>query len=162
MPVKAELEAEVAALGARLQAEGLGRWRCAGRRCGRLHARFLRSTSLLALPRRRFDEAAAGLGRGLSLNTLNKRRSFESGWPACAAGGNLETNLVRRRQRVADAVTRADRSTDKAGDPAPARALPDLPPRCAPFRRASKARSAASMIACAASMRAARPRWQPS
>ncbi|WP_377291468.1 exodeoxyribonuclease VII large subunit [Rhizobium sp. SG2393] len=132
VPVKAELEAEVAALGARLQAAGLRQMEMR-RQAVRALARALPSLDqLLALPRRRFDEAAAGLGRGLSLNTLNKRRSFER-----VAGHVrpeiLETHLVRRRQRVADAVTRADRSTERlvtrlgtrlAGSAAALRAFP--------------------------------------
>ncbi|SIQ73720.1 Exodeoxyribonuclease VII large subunit [Rhizobium sp. RU20A] len=132
VPVKAELDAQVAALGARLQAAG-SRQMEMRRQAVRALARALPSLDqLLALPRRRFDEAAAGLGRGLSLNTLNKRRSFER-VAAHVRPDILETQLVRRRQRVADAVTRVDRSTERlvtrlgtrlAGSAAALRAFP--------------------------------------
>jgi len=71
--VKAELEASLAALGARLRA-------CVSRSVDRrrqsLHAaaRALPSADqLLALPRRRFDEATSRLGRALVVDTERKR-----------------------------------------------------------------------------------------
>jgi len=73
VPVKAELEAAVASLGARLRAcasRGLDR----RRQSLRAMARALPSPdSLLALPRRRFDEATSRLGRALTANTERKR-----------------------------------------------------------------------------------------
>jgi exodeoxyribonuclease VII large subunit len=73
VPVKAELEATLAALSARLRA-------CTSRRIDRQRqalralARALPSPDqLLALPRRRFDEATSRFGRGLVVNTERKR-----------------------------------------------------------------------------------------
>jgi exodeoxyribonuclease VII large subunit len=62
---------------------------------------------LLALPRRRFDEAASGLGRGLELTTLNKRRAFERP----ASGLRPETllnGLKQHRQRITERMHRAE------------------------------------------------------
>ncbi|RVL71126.1 exodeoxyribonuclease VII large subunit, partial [Sinorhizobium meliloti] len=67
---------------------------------------------LLALPRRRFDEAAAGLGRGLQMNTANKRRSFERN-AAHLRPELLTARIVDRRQRVLDAVNRAERIVER-------------------------------------------------
>ncbi|MDW6025143.1 exodeoxyribonuclease VII large subunit [Mesorhizobium sp. BAC0120] len=73
VPVKAELEAGLASLGARLRAcasRGIDRRRQALRAA----ARALPSADqLLALPRRRFDEATSRLARGLVVNTERKR-----------------------------------------------------------------------------------------
>jgi exodeoxyribonuclease VII large subunit len=108
VPVKADLEAQIASLGARLRG-------CSSRQMD--HRRHvLRSLvralpsldQLLALPRRRFDEAAAGLSRGLERTTVVKRRSFERS----ASGLRLEllTNrLEQQRQRIFDRIGRADR-----------------------------------------------------
>ncbi|MFN6984384.1 MAG: exodeoxyribonuclease VII large subunit, partial [Rhizobium oryzihabitans] len=62
---------------------------------------------LLALPRRRFDEAAGGLGRGLEMTTLNKRRAFERS----ASGLRPETllnGLKHHRQRITERMHRAE------------------------------------------------------
>jgi exodeoxyribonuclease VII large subunit len=78
VPVKAELEAALAGLHARLQAcatRGIDRKRQALRAA----ARALPSPDqLLALPRRRFDEATTRLGRALTVATERKRARFDS------------------------------------------------------------------------------------
>lgn len=89
VPVRAELEATVASLGARLQGAAS---RAADRRrqAVRAAARALPSVdSLLAIPRRRFDEAASRLERGLSENTARKRARF--------AGLRLSPLMLTRR-----------------------------------------------------------------
>ena len=78
VPVKAELEAGLASLYARLQActtRGIDRKRQALRAA----ARALPSPDqLLALPRRRFDEATSRLGRALTVSTDRKRARFQA------------------------------------------------------------------------------------
>ncbi len=115
VPVKAELEAQVASLAARLK--GAVTRQMDHRRHGlRALARALPSLDqLLALPRRRFDEAFAGLGRGLQMNTANKRRSFER------SAAHLRPEIIRtrigdRRQRVSDLVSRAERCVERQLD----------------------------------------------
>ncbi|WP_151611907.1 exodeoxyribonuclease VII large subunit [Sinorhizobium alkalisoli] len=115
VPVKAELEAQVASLGARLK--GAVMRQMDHRRHGlRALARALPSLDqLLALPRRRFDEASAGLGRGLEMNTANKRRSFER-TAAHLRPELIGTRIGDRRQRVSDLVNRAERCVERQLD----------------------------------------------
>jgi len=115
VPVKADLDAEVASLAARLR--GATARQMDNRRQGiRALARALPSLDqLLALPRRRFDEAAAGLGRGLQMNTVNKRRAFER-TAAHLRPDMLLTRIVERRQRVADRLMRAERIVERRLD----------------------------------------------
>lgn len=115
VPVKADLEAEAASLGARLSGAML-RQMDSRRQGVRALARALPSLDqLLALPRRRFDEAAAGLGRGLQMNTVNKRRAFER-TAAHLRPDMLLTRIAERRQRVADRVQRAERIVERRLD----------------------------------------------
>jgi exodeoxyribonuclease VII large subunit len=115
VPVKADLEAEVAALAARLKS-AVGRQMETNRQSLRALVRALPSLDqLLALPRRRFDEAASGLGRGLELNTLNKRRSFEAS-AAKLRPDMLRARLAERRQFVAEKMMRAERSVERLID----------------------------------------------
>ncbi len=91
VPVKAELEAAIASLGARLQGATS---RLADRRwqAVRAAARALPSADqLLALPRRRFDEAASRLGRGLEIAVERKR--------ARADRARLSPSMLSRRVR---------------------------------------------------------------
>lgn len=115
VPVKADLEAAVAALAARLK--GAATRQMDGRRQGlRALARALPSLDqLLALPRRRFDEAAAGLGRGLHMNTVNKRRAFERA-AAHLRPELLSGRIAERRQRLADSLRRAERMVERRID----------------------------------------------
>ncbi len=77
VPVKADLQAQVATLGARLAA-GMSRSLDRRRQAQRALARALPSADqLLALPRRHFDETAARLGRALQANTQKKRGHFD-------------------------------------------------------------------------------------
>ncbi|MCA1370640.1 exodeoxyribonuclease VII large subunit [Bradyrhizobium sp. BRP14] len=115
VPVKADLEAQVASLAARLK--GAATRQMDNRRHAlRSLARALPSLDqLLALPRRRFDEAAAGLGRGLTMNTANKRRSFER------IAAHLRPDLIRtrisdRRRHLMEAMNRAERCVERQLD----------------------------------------------
>ncbi|OWV96343.1 exodeoxyribonuclease VII large subunit [Rhizobium sp. R693] len=120
VPVKAELEAQTAALAARLQG-------CMSRRMDH-HRQSVRALvralpsldQLLALPRRRFDEAAAGLGRGLELNTINKRRSFER-TAAHLRPDVLSNRITERRQFLNERMTRAERTIERLIDRSRAR-----------------------------------------
>ena len=112
VPVKAELEAQIANLAARLRG-------CASRHMEhrrqsvRALVRALPSLDqLLALPRRRFDEAAAGLGRGLMRTTVVKRRSLEQ----ATAGLRLDllTNRVAERRRfIGEQILRKERCLER-------------------------------------------------
>lgn len=107
VPVRAELEAQLSGLAARLS--GSVSRQMDNRRQGvRALVRALPSLDqLLALPRRRFDEAASGLGRGLEMTTLNKRRAFERS----ASGLRPETllnGLKHHRQRIIERMHRAE------------------------------------------------------
>jgi exodeoxyribonuclease VII large subunit len=115
VPVKAELEAQIAGLSARLQGS-TSRQMDQRRQSVRALMRALPSLDqLLALPRRRFDETALGLGRGLELNTLNKRRSFER------VGSHLRPDvlsnrIIERRQMLAERMTRVERTVERLLD----------------------------------------------
>lgn len=112
VPVKAELEAQIATLGARLSG-AISRQMDHRRQNLRALVRALPSLDqLLALPRRRFDEAATGLGRSLELNTMNKRRSFERA-AAKLSPDMLARRLVERRQRVLERATLAERIVER-------------------------------------------------
>ncbi|WP_454013888.1 exodeoxyribonuclease VII large subunit [Aquamicrobium terrae] len=77
VPVKAELEATLASLAARLRAcvsRGLDRRRQAARSAARA---IPSPDQLLAVPRRRFDEATGRLGRALSVAVERKRARFD-------------------------------------------------------------------------------------
>jgi exodeoxyribonuclease VII large subunit len=77
VPVKADLEAHLAGLAARLksaQSRMLDRRREALRGLARALPTL---DSVLALPRQRLDRSGQGLGQALQLNTANRRRSFE-------------------------------------------------------------------------------------
>ncbi len=120
VPVKAELQAQLSSLAARLQG-------CTGRHMDRRRqdvralVRALPSLDqLLALPRRRFDEAAVGLGRGLSMTALNKRRSFER-VASHLRPDMLSARIAERRQRVADRLQRIERFIERRTDEARAR-----------------------------------------
>ncbi|ATU92648.1 exodeoxyribonuclease VII large subunit [Phyllobacterium zundukense] len=93
VPVKADLQATVATLGARLAA-GMSRYLDRRRQAQRALARALPSADqLLALPRRHFDETAARLGRALQANTQKKRGEFDG----CAR--QLSPRLLEQRFR---------------------------------------------------------------
>ncbi|MCO5153064.1 MULTISPECIES: exodeoxyribonuclease VII large subunit [unclassified Shinella] len=138
VPVKADLDAEIASLTARLR--GATARQMDSRRQGvRALARALPSLDqLLALPRRRFDEAAAGLGRGLQMNTVGKRRAFER-TAAHLRPDMLLTRIAERRQRVADRLQRADRIVERRLDQVRARLSAfDVSLRATPARIAAQ------------------------
>ncbi|PYE90378.1 exodeoxyribonuclease VII large subunit [Phyllobacterium leguminum] len=91
VPVKADLLAAVASLSARHMG-GMSRHLAQRRQTHRALSRALPSADqLLALPRRRFDEAAARLGRALQANTQKKRAGFDG------HARQLSPRLLQRR-----------------------------------------------------------------
>lgn len=99
VPVKAELEATLATLGARLSGAS-SRFLDEQRKGLRAAARALPSPDqLLAMPRRRFDEAAARLGRALTANTQQKRITFE-GHKRRLSPPLLDRRIERARDRL--------------------------------------------------------------
>ncbi len=115
VPVKAELAATLSALTARLQS-ATSRQTDLRRQALMSLARALPSLdALLALPRRRFDEAASGLGRGLELNTLNKRAVFDRA-ASRLRPDMLAARLADQRQKLAEATMRSDRVMDRMMD----------------------------------------------
>ncbi len=113
VPVKADLDAQIASLDARLKS-AMSRNLDLSRQSLRSLARALPSLDqLLAMPRRRFDESASRLGRGLELNTLNKRRLYENASTALKAiPGQLSREATRTRERVSMLAVRADNAID--------------------------------------------------
>ncbi|MDF1610401.1 exodeoxyribonuclease VII large subunit [Hoeflea sp. YIM 152468] len=115
VPVKADLEAQIAAFTARLksaQSRTLDRRREAVRSLARALPTL---DSVLALPRQRLDRSGQGLGQALQLNTANRRRSFDR-----QAGRLTPVALVsairEKRQMVRDRILRADRSQERRLD----------------------------------------------
>ncbi len=91
VPVKADLQATIAGQSARL-ASAVSRFIDLKRQAYRANARALPSVDqLLAMPRRRFDEAASRLTRTLFVNTQKKRVHFEGRARA------LSPRLLQRR-----------------------------------------------------------------
>jgi exodeoxyribonuclease VII large subunit len=112
VPVRAELEAQMAGISARLQLS-TSRQMDQRRQTVRALMRALPSLDqLLALPRRRFDEAAAGLGRGLELNTLNKRRTFERA-ASHLRPDVLANRIAEKRQILNERMVRAERRIER-------------------------------------------------
>jgi exodeoxyribonuclease VII large subunit len=112
VPVKADLEAQIANLTARLS-RAMSRQMDTRRREVRDLIRALPSLDqILALPRRRFDEAASRLGRGLEMTTVNKRRAFER-VSANLRPTILSTRITEQRQRLDERITRAERSLER-------------------------------------------------
>lgn len=122
VPVRADLLAQVAGLSARLSNAQSRRMESRRQELRALMRAFPSLDQLLALPRRRFDEAAAGLGRGLELNTLSKRRRFER----AAAELRPETMAARlrhERELLARRMDRIGRSAERLADLSRARLL---------------------------------------
>jgi exodeoxyribonuclease VII large subunit len=115
VPVKADLEAQLAALAARLT-NCTNRGMDHRRRELRDLMRALPSIDqLLALPRRRFDEAAARLERGLELTALNKRRALER-VASHLRPDVLSARIAERRQRINEQVLKAERVVERMVD----------------------------------------------
>ncbi|QIS94666.1 exodeoxyribonuclease VII large subunit [Nitratireductor mangrovi] len=103
VPVRAELEATLASLSARLSG-AVSRNGERKRQALRAAARALPSVDqLLGLPRRRFDEAASRLSRGLSVNVENKKLRLGG---LRLAPATLERRLGEARRHVSRAATR--------------------------------------------------------
>ena len=115
VPVKADLEAQVASLSARFS--GAMVRQMDGRRQNlRALVRALPSIDqLLALPRRRFDEASSRLERGLELTALNKRRAFERA-ASHLRPDILSARIAERRQKIAEQMQRAERIIERKVD----------------------------------------------
>ncbi|RWP92773.1 MAG: exodeoxyribonuclease VII large subunit [Mesorhizobium sp.] len=104
VPVKADLEATLASLGARLKAAVLRNFE-RKRQAARAAARALPSPDqLLALPRRRLDEATSRLGRGLLVSTERKRARFFA----------VKLTPAMLSQRIAEARRTNDRNLMRA------------------------------------------------
>jgi exodeoxyribonuclease VII large subunit len=115
VPVKADLEAQIANLAARLSG-AISRQMEGRRRELRDLMRALPSIDqLLALPRRRFDEAAARLERGLELTALNKRRALER-VASHLRPDVLSARITERRQRVNEQALKAERVVERMID----------------------------------------------
>ncbi|WP_275787230.1 exodeoxyribonuclease VII large subunit [Pararhizobium gei] len=112
VPVKADLEANLSALSARLKG-AVSRQMDNRRQNVRALTRALPSLDqLLALPRRRFDEASTRLGRALETNTANKRRLFER-TSVHLRPDVLTSRIIDRRQRLAERMNRAERCVER-------------------------------------------------
>ena len=99
VPVKADLEATLASLGARLKAAVLRNFE-RKRQAARAAARALPSPDqLLALPRRRLDEATSRLGRALSVSVDRKRARLQ-GQRLTPATLSRRINEARARERL--------------------------------------------------------------
>jgi exodeoxyribonuclease VII large subunit len=104
VPVKADLEATLASLGARLKAAVLRNFE-RKRQAARGAARALPSPDqLLALPRRRLDEATSRLGRGLTVSTDRKRARLVA----------VKLTPAMLSQRIAEARRTGDRNLLRA------------------------------------------------
>jgi exodeoxyribonuclease VII large subunit len=115
VPVKADLEAHVATLAARLksaQTRTLDRRREALRGLARALPTL---DSVLALPRQRLDRSAQSLGRALELNTANRRRRFEQ-QAARVTPIALVSAIREKHQQVRDRIARIDRLQERRID----------------------------------------------
>lgn len=112
VPVKADLDAQLASLSARLRG-CVTRQMDHRRQSVRALVRALPSLDqLLALPRRRFDEAATGLGRGLERTTVAKRRSMEQA-TAGLRPDLLMNRVAERRRFVGEQILRKERCLER-------------------------------------------------
>lgn len=111
VPVRAELDAQIASLGARL-AGAQSRMQVRRRDTLRALARVLPTLeSLMALPRQRFDRTSDALGKALAFNTANLRRRFER--QAVRVGPSALQNAIReKRALLADRLGRCRRAGD--------------------------------------------------
>lgn len=111
VPVKADLQAHIATLGARLSA-GMSRYLDRRRQAQRALARALPSADqLLALPRRHFDETAARLGRALQANTQKKRGEFD-GCAKRLSPRLLDQRFREKRREISVLANRLPRCLD--------------------------------------------------
>ncbi|MEQ8308462.1 MAG: exodeoxyribonuclease VII large subunit [Hoeflea sp.] len=112
VPVKADLEAQIAGLGARLksaQSRVLDRRREAVRGLARALPTL---DSVLALPRQRLDRTGQGLGQALQINTANLRRGFER-HASRVTPIALVSAIREKRQTLNDKPVRANRALER-------------------------------------------------
>jgi len=115
VPVKAELQAQIASLAARLRACPT-RQMDQKRHALRALARALPSLDgLLALPRRRFDESASRLDRCMDATARTKRAAFEQAGARLTPMA-LTASLRHRRQGVRELAFRAERQIERQFD----------------------------------------------
>ncbi|MAU19852.1 MAG: exodeoxyribonuclease VII large subunit [Martelella sp.] len=113
VPVKAELVADQARLAARLASAATRLMDFRRQTLTGLSRGLPSLDQLLALPRRRFDEAALRNTRALELNTINKRRMFErSASGLSATPQRLSMMIARDREKVAVLSRRAATAID--------------------------------------------------
>ncbi|MCA0256578.1 MAG: exodeoxyribonuclease VII large subunit [Proteobacteria bacterium] len=112
LPVKAELEAQIASLSARLQGAMSRQMQNRGQALRSLVRALPSLDQLLALPRRRFDEAAAGLGRGLEMTALTKRRTLEK-VALRLRPDMLSARISQQRQTLAEKLARIERIVER-------------------------------------------------
>lgn len=115
VPVKADLDAQLAGLRARLAAARNRQMDLRRQSLRALMRAFPSLDQLLALPRRRFDEASGSLGRCLEVTVIGKRQRYER------IGNGLRPDIlanriVQSRQRVAHDLERISRMTDRLLD----------------------------------------------
>lgn len=113
VPVKAELDAQVSALAARLKNAQI---RAFTRRRDELRAlaRALPTLdSVLALPRQKLDRSGEALGKALTFNTANLRRAFER-QSARIGPSALIAAIREKRLLLSDRVGRARRAQDRS------------------------------------------------
>ncbi len=111
VPVKADLAAHIAMMGARL-ASSMSRYLNRRRETQRTLSRALPSADqLLALPRRHFDETAARLSRALQANTQGKRAHFD-GRARQLSPRLLQHRLREKRRETGILAVRLPRALD--------------------------------------------------
>ena len=104
VPVKAELDATVASFKARLQSALSRQFEKARSQLLAAERGLASPDMLLAMPRRRLDEASGRLGRGLDLATRKKRTQYESIAGRLSHRG-LSSSIARSQDRL-DALSR--------------------------------------------------------
>jgi len=104
IPVKAELDATVASYKARLQSALTRQFEKARSQLLAAERGLASPDMLLAMPRRRLDEATGRLGRGLDMATRRKRTNYESIAGRLSHRG-LSSSIARSHDRL-DALGR--------------------------------------------------------
>ncbi len=115
VPVKADLEAGLASLSARLkgaQSRVLTRRRDGLRSVMRALPTL---DNLLAVPRQKLDRSGGALGRALSLNTANRRRRFEQ-QAARMTPAALLAAIREKRLALTERTARMSRAVERAMD----------------------------------------------
>lgn len=112
VPVKADLEAQVANVAARLKA-GMSRLLDQHRTKVQTTSRLIPSADMiLSLPRRRLDEASGSLGQGLRLNVVQKRAAFARS-SSRLTPVSLRASLREKHQNIAQLAAGSDRYIER-------------------------------------------------